>query len=210
VNEPELVWITPNAEKTIAYCARVSSPQNQDNVQTAPGLLRYCIKNGHWSIFEQANMCVSIITTRAIAQQILRHRSFSFQEFSQRYAPAVGFQVQEARRQDLKNRQNSTNDLPAETKKWFESAQEQVGALSFGLYQAALDKGIAKECARFLLPLNTHSHLYMNGTVRSWIHYLQLRCGNGTQKEHALIARYIRDNIFEPNLPSVYYSLWGK
>lgn len=203
----KLVSITPDAEKIMTYCARVSNPSNQNNFDTAPKLLKYCIKNSHWSIFEMANICVEIKTSRAIAQQILRHKSFSFQEFSQRYAPVTSAIVYEARRQDDKNRQNSIDDLSEETKAWFKSAQETVNGLSFDLYQQAIEKGIAKECARFLLPLSTATTLNMNGTVRSWIHYLDLRSGHGTQKEHLVIAQAIKDLIFVPNLPNIAEAL---
>jgi thymidylate synthase (FAD) len=209
----KLIWSTPEAENIISYCARVSSPKNQEKFDTAPKLLKYCIENGHWSIFEMAGMCVEIETSRAIAQQILRHRSFSFQEFSQRYADVniIGSIVNyDARRQDVKNRQNSIDDLPSETKEWFASKTTQLSDLAFKAYNEALDKGIAKECARFLLPLSTTTKLYMNGTVRSWIHYLQLRTGNGTQKEHADIAKEVRDSIFIPAFPNISEALGWK
>jgi thymidylate synthase (FAD) len=175
-------------EAVMAYAARVSSPK-QANPKFA-GLLKYCIDHKHWSVFEMVDATIEITTSRAIAQQILRHRSFSFQEFSQRYAavPKDGFIVYEARRQDQKNRQNSVDDLSEFDKKWFEEAQRQVWHLASTLYQDALNRGIAKECARFLLPLNTKTKLYMKGSLRSWIHYCELRCAHGTQKEHKDIA----------------------
>lgn len=175
-------------EGLMAYAARVSSPK-QANPKFA-GLLKYCIEHKHWSIFEMVDATFEIQTSRAIAQQILRHRSFSFQEFSQRYAavPKDGFIVYEARRQDNKNRQNSVDDLPQETKEAFEQAQQEVWKLASMWYQEMLDRGVAKECARFLLPLNTKTKLYMKGSLRSWIHYCELRCANGTQKEHKDIA----------------------
>jgi thymidylate synthase (FAD) len=179
------------AEQLIAYCARVSSP-HQENPEYVK-LLRYCITNQHWSIFELVDMTVEIITSRAIAQQILRHRSFSFQEFSQRYAEVAHFETYEARRQDAKNRQNSIDDLSDEEKEWFLKCQNEVWDSCFTLYNEALRRGIAKEQARFILPLNTQTRLYMKGSVRSWIHYLQLRCGNGTQKEHKEIADKIKE-----------------
>lgn len=184
----KLISATPDAEKTIAYCARVSSP-NQTNPNFA-GLLKYCIKNGHWSPFEMANMVIEINTSRGLSPQILRHRSFSFQEFSQRYAAVddSGICIYAARRQDTKNRQNSIDDLPDNVKKEWEERQMQNWRTSFEHYQWALDNGIAKECARFILPLGCSTKMYMQGSIRSWIHYIELRCGNGTQKEHKDIA----------------------
>lgn len=196
----QLISITPDAEQTIMYCARVSNPKNQDSKST--GLLKYCIKNNHWSIFEMANMVVEIETSRAISAQILRHRSFSFQEFSQRYAEATEFETYEARRQDEKNRQNSIDDMPQIDKDWFKFAQNMVNTQSMDYYTRALEKGIAKEQARFLLPLSTQTRLYMNGTIRSWLHYLDLRCGNGTQLEHKQIADEIKE-IFKKELPTI-------
>lgn len=195
-----LISITPDAEKTMMYCARVSNPANQDSQNTK--LLDYCIKNNHWSIFEMANMVVEIETSRAIAAQILRHRSFSFQEFSQRYAAASDCQFYNARRQDSKNRQNSIDDMSKEDRDWFLSAQLDIWSRANDLYKQALDKGIAKEQARFLLPLSTTTKLYMNGTVRSWIHYLDLRCANGTQLEHKEIADAIK-KVFCEQLPII-------
>ena len=208
--ETKLVWATPDAENLIAYCARVSNPKNQTNLDTAPKLLKYCIQNAHWSVFEMANMVVEISTSRAIAQQILRHRSFSFQEFSQRYADVnlIGsIEKYGARKQDLKNRQNSTDDLPEGVKEWFGNKTTELADSAFKAYKEALEKGVAKECARFLLPLSTSTRLYMNGTVRSWIHYLQLRCGNGTQLEHKEIADSIKNNLFVPNFPVISAAL---
>lgn len=196
----KLIWITPEAEKNIMYCARVSNPKNQDSGNTK--LLNYCIDHGHWSIFEMANMCVEIETSRAIAAQILRHRSFSFQEFSQRYAEAQNFEIYEARRQDSKNRQNSIADMSEEDRNWFEKEQYDLGNLCMLSYERALQRGIAKEQARFLLPLSTSTKLYMNGTIRSWLHYLQLRRGHGTQLEHQRIADSIWE-IFEKELPII-------
>lgn len=199
-NVVKLISITPDAEKVMMYCARVSNPKNQDSTNTK--LLDYCIKNAHWSIFEMAHMTVEITTSRAIAQQILRHRSFSFQEFSQRYAEITSYETYTARRQDLKNRQNSVDDMSTEDKAWFQQAQMEVQNYSEIRYKEALSKGIAKEQARFLLPLSTTTKLYMTGSVRSWIHYLDLRCGNGTQLEHKVIADTIKD-LFIKELPVI-------
>ncbi|MEY4615076.1 MAG: hypothetical protein RJB66_36 [Pseudomonadota bacterium] len=203
----KLVAITPKAEEIMAYCARVSNPANQDNPNFEK-LLTYCIKNDHWSVFEQANMVLEINTSRAIAAQVLRHRSFNFQEFSQRYASVEqdGFVSYDARRQDIKNRQNSIADLPEDIQEWFKEAQSKVWDVSYAKYQEALDKGIAKECARFLLPLNTSSRLYMNGTIRSWIHYITVRTGNGTQAEHMEIAEACK-SIFCTELPTISRAL---
>tara|TARA_S200000501_G_scaffold339069_1_gene346374 strand:- start:571 stop:1203 length:633 start_codon:yes stop_codon:yes gene_type:complete len=190
------VSVTPDAEKLIGYIARVSNPNNQDNPQVA-GLLKYCIKHGHWSIFEQASMTVEIETTRGIAAQILRHRSFTFQEFSQRYADtnllAEEIPMFDLRHQDTKNRQNSTDDVPYNKKKDLEYKIAEHFVEAMDLYNELLASGIAKECARFILPLATPTRLYMTGTVRSWIHYIQLRGGHGTQKEHMDIAHAIED-----------------
>ena len=191
----KLITVTPDAEKNIMYMARVSNPKNQESQNTK--LIDYCINNQHWSIFEMANMVVEIETSRAIAAQILRHRSFSFQEFSQRYAEASTTESYPARRQDSKNRQNSIDDMSEEDKDWFESAQEMVDLYTFDMYKEALNRGIAKEQARFLLPLSTTTKLYMNGTVRSWLHYLDLRCANGTQLEHKEIADSIKQIFIE-------------
>ena len=193
-------------EEIMVYCARVSNPKNQDNTDTAPKLLAYCIKNNHWSIFEMANMCLEIKTSRAIAPQILRHRSFSFQEFSQRYAQATEFITYEARRQDLKNRQNSIADFPPDVQEWFSNAQNKVQKESHALYEEALSKGIAKECARFLLPLNTQTTLYMNGSIRSWIHYITIRSDVSTQKEHREIALAAK-KIFCEQFPNIARAL---
>lgn len=200
-----LISITPEAERIMGYCARVSNPDNQENPNSEK-LLSYCIKNGHWSVFETANMVLEVTTSRGIAPQILRHRSFSFQEFSQRYAPVDNCITYRARRQDAKNRQNSTDDFDAETVKWFEQAQNEVWELAYQRYNQALEKGIAKECARFLLPLNTKTRLYMNGTVRSWIHYIDLRSGHGTQKEHLDIALQAKA-LFCEQLPATARAL---
>ena len=190
-NSRELVTFvscTPDGDKLISFVARVSNPNNQTKFDTASKLIKYLIDNQHWSPFEHAYLTVQIHTSRAIAAQILRHRSFTFQEFSQRYSAVQDFVKYEARRQDNKNRQNSIDDMPDEDKSWFGSAQDIAWEESKRLYDEALQRGIAKEQARFLLPLNTATTIYMTGSVRSWIHYIQLRSGNGTQKEHADIA----------------------
>jgi len=201
----KLISATPNAEELIVYMARVSAPHNQDNMETAPKLLRYLINNKHWSPFEMANMCVEIETTRAISPQILRHRSFSFQEFSQRYADTgeLGSAViPHLRRQDFKNRQNSIDDLSPDTISGYYRRISQLYEDAEHLYREMLSNGVAKECARSILPLSTQTRLYMNGTLRSWIHYLQLRCDPGTQLEHRQIAEGIK-GIFCEQFPII-------
>lgn len=182
-----------DVQDLIAYCARVSNPANQLNTQTSEKLVRYLIKNKHWSPLEMVSACVEVTTTRDIARQLLRHRSFSFQEFSQRYADPVkelDFVTREARLQDTKNRQNSLSNADEATKLWWENKQQEVIALVTETYKAALEKGIAKEQARAILPEgNTISRLYVSGTLRSFIHYIEVRSGNGTQKEHMEIAQ---------------------
>ena len=199
----KLISVTPDAEKNIAYCARVSNPNNQGNEKIA-GLLKYCIDHKHWSIFEQAYMTLEIETTRGLAAQILRHRSFTFQEFSQRYADssmlADRIPLPDLRRQDKKNRQNSTDDLDAFHKQEFEIAIERHFASAMDLYQTMLDHGVAKECARMVLPLAVPTKIYMSGSVRSWIHYIDLRSAHGTQKEHMIIAEACRD-VFKEQFP---------
>lgn len=194
------------AEEFIAYSARVSNPANQMNTETTAKLLGYLVRNKHWSPFEMASMAVEIVTSRGIAPQILRHRSFSFQEFSLRYAEAVEREVYPARRQDSKNRQNSIDDMDEKTKNWFDWAQEEVWKRSKELYNISIEMGIAKEQARFLLPLSTQTKLYMSGTVRSWIHYLQVRTEPGVQKEHRDIAIEIQ-KIFKKNFPATSEAL---
>jgi thymidylate synthase (FAD) len=203
----KLISITPDAEKLISYCARVSNPKNQGNYDTAPKLLRFCIQQKHWSIFEQSNLTVEVITSRAISQQILRHKSLNAQEFSQRYSEVTENEYYEARRQDLKDRQNSIDDLTPEIKEYFLKMQQENWARAYSLYKEALSHNISKESARFLLPLSTQTRLFLNSTIRGWIHYLQVRCGNGTQKEHKDIAIDIRDNIFKPNFPNISEAL---
>ena len=205
----KLVSVSPDAEKLMAYCARVSNPNNQDNENYA-GLLRYCIKHQHWSIFEQAFMTLEINTTRGLAAQILRHRSFTFQEFSQRYADTnlldANIPLPDLRRQDTKNRQNSIDDIP---EKQINFLQERIRLYfneGMDLYNELLREGIAKECARFVLPLATPTRLYMSGSVRSWIHYIDLRSGHGTQKEHMDIANECK-SIFTEQFPTVSESL---
>lgn len=190
-----------SAEDLVAFTARVSNPSNQMNMETAPKLLAYLIKNKHWSPFEMVSATLEIKTSRGIAAQILRHRSFSFQEFSQRYAEAQNVVEYEARRQDQKNRQNSIDDMTLEDNRWFGIAQKSVWNHSMSLYKEALEKGIAKEQARFLLPLSTETTIYMSGTLRSWIHYIDLRSANGTQKEHRDIALGAK-NIFIKEFPN--------
>jgi thymidylate synthase (FAD) len=205
----KLVSITPDAQELIAYCARVSNPANQNNTETAPRLLRYLIKHRHWSPFEMANMVVEIKTTRAIAAQILRHRSFSFQEFSQRYAAVQSVpQPPLLRRQDAKNRQNSIDDIPlAEQYAWSDQISEHY-ASSYALYDSLLQSGVAKECAREVLPLGSETTLYMNGTIRSWLHYVDLRGGPETQLEHRTVAMSIKD-VIEKEMPDVYEAMWS-
>jgi len=205
----ELTWLTPNAEEMIVKMARVSAPANQDNMDTASRLLKYLIKHKHWSPFEMANMCVEIETTRAISPQILRHRSFSFQEFSQRYASAAemgGIIMPHLRSQDYKNRQNSNDDLKerlgGEKLASFYRRMSTILEDSKHLYNEMVSEGVAKESARFVLPLATPTRLYMNGTLRSWIHYLQLRCDSGTQLEHREIAEAIK-TIFCKEFPVI-------
>jgi len=204
----KLVSITPNAEELIAYCARVSNPTNQNNHNTAPRLLKYLIKHRHWSPFEMANMVVEINTTRAVAAQILRHRSFSFQEFSQRYADVehLGNPVRpELRLQDHKNRQNSIQ--PAEEDLFLKKEIDCLFKHSEQVYRELIMAGVAKECARDVLPMAIPSRLYMNGTLRSWLHYIDVRAAPETQKEHRLIAEGVKD-LIEEHCPSVYEAMW--
>ena len=208
----KLVSITPDAEKTMAYIARVSNPSNQDNENFA-GLLRYCIKHQHWSVFEQSSMTLEIETTRGLAAQILRHRSFTFQEFSQRYADSnlLGeIELPELRRQDTKNRQNSIDDLEPAVVEKLEKQMNTLFSSSLALYNQMLESGVAKECARFVLPLATPTRLYMTGSCRSWIHYIQLRSAHGTQKEHMDIANACK-HLFVEKYPTVAEALeWTK
>ena len=199
-----LISITPDAEKTMAYIARVSNPANQEN-ENYSGLLKYCIKHNHWSVFEQSSMTVEIETTRAIAAQILRHRSFTYQEFSQRYADTKlleTIELPELRRQDTKNRQNSIDDLDPKVVETLNKQMITLFSSAYSLYNQMLEDGVAKECARMVLPLCTPTRLYMTGSCRSWIHYINLRSANGTQKEHMIIAQAIK-KIFIQQFPAV-------
>jgi len=209
----KLVSATPDAEQHMGYVARVSNPKNQDNPNVS-GLLKYCIKHGHWSVFEQAFMTVEINTTRGLAAQILRHRSFTYQEFSQRYADSsmLGevIPLPELRRQDDKNRQNSIDDIDPLMVQDFNAKMQKHFVDGMKLYKEMLDSGIAKECARFVLPLATPTRIYMTGSVRSWIHYIELRSAHGTQKEHMQVAEGVR-GIFTEQFPVVAEALdWAK
>ena len=204
----KLISITPDAEQMMAYIARVSNPSNQDNEKYA-GLLKYCIKHNHWSVFEQSSMTLEIETTRAIAAQILRHRSFTFQEFSQRYAASTALgdiDLPELRKQDLKNRQNSTDDLDPKMVEKFEKQMITLFSSAKSLYEQMLSQGVAKECARMVLPLATPTRIYMTGSCRSWIHYINLRSAHGTQKEHMEIAEGCR-KVFTEQFPAVSEAL---
>jgi thymidylate synthase (FAD) len=206
-----LIHITPNAEKLIAYMARVSNPANQNNTETSSKLIQYLIDHKHWSPFEMVNMCVEIETTRSVAAQILRHRSFSFQEFSQRYAKVAASPViPELRLQDHTNRQNSLTVADPKRQEELEVLRSQIGDYfdeGFALYQELLEVGVAKECAREVLPLAAPTRMYMNGTIRSWLHYVDLRTSNGTQREHSLIAGQVQDILYD-YLPTVCSAMW--
>ena len=208
----KLVTVTPDAEQLMAYIARVSNPSNQENEKYS-GLLKYCIKHNHWSVFEQSTMTVEIETTRAIAAQILRHRSFTFQEFSQRYADTnllEAIQLPELRRQDTKNRQNSIDDLDPEVVEKLNKQMKTLFSSGQALYNQMIESGVAKECARMVLPLCTPTRIYMTGSCRSWIHYINLRSGHGTQKEHMVIAKAVKD-VFVEQFPAVSEALeWEK
>ena len=211
VHEASLVSITPDAEEQIVYMARVSNPANQNNMETAPRLIKYLIKHKHWSPFEMATMQVEINTTRAIAAQVLRHRSFSFQEFSQRYSsagdlPSIG--LPHLRSQDLKNKQASHDDLDPEMVELMNKQIQQLYHSTFDYYEYLLDRGVAKECARSILPLGTPTRMYMSGTIRSFIHYVQIRAGEETQLEHRLIAQDIK-HIMRQQLPNVYQAVFA-
>ena len=204
----KLISVTPDAEKTMAHIARVSNPDNQDNPNYA-GLLKYCIKHNHWSVFEQSSMTLEIETTRAIAAQILRHRSFTFQEFSQRYAQSneLGkIELPDLRKQDLKNRQNSTDDLDPFVRQKLEAQMITLFSSAQALYNQMIEEGVAKECARMVLPLCTPTRIYMTGSCRSWIHYIDLRSAHGTQKEHMDIAEKCR-KVFTEQFPTVSEAL---
>lgn len=195
-----LINLTPKAEKTMAYCARVSSP-HQENPEYAK-LLKYCADHKHFSVFEMADATVEITTSRAIAQQILRHKSFQFQEFSQRYSEVMEYEPYAPRRQDDKNRQNSIDDLPEEIQRWWYAEQDEMWRNAKWVYDMALKRGIAKECARMILPLNTQTRMYMKGSLRSWCHYFDVRCGADTQLEHREIALAIR-TLLAAELPTL-------
>ena len=200
-----LVWATPSGDELIAYMARVSNPDNQDNTETAPKLIKYLKDNNHWSPFEMVNMCVEINTTRDIARQILRHRSFSFQEFSQRYAEvAVSMETSEARMQDVTNRQNSIESTDVVLKSWWQAMQQRVADDAEYVYHTALSKGIAKEVARKVLPEGlTPTRMYMSGNLRSWLHYVDIRCDKATQKEHREIAEQCKA-LLVTHFPSTF------
>ena len=206
MHDAKLVWITPDAEQLIGKIARVSNPANEDNPNVI-GLLKYLIKHKHWSPFEMASMCLEIQTTRAIAPQILRHRSFSFQEFSQRYAVATEYELPHLRRQDVVNRQNSIDDVADTVNRAFSNDIVHHMNQSVALYQRMLDAGIAKECARAVLPLNTTTRLYMSGTIRSWLHYIDLRSWHGTQWEHTQIALNALA-ILKEQVPTIADAMW--
>ena len=211
IHNARLVSITPDAEKQIVYMARVSNPRNQENMDTAPRLIKYLLKHKHVSPFEMATMQVEINTTRAIAAQILRHRSFSFQEFSQRYSdvselPALG--LPHLRSQDLKNKQASHDDLPPELISRYNRYIQELYDGAQDLYHNMLEHGVAKECARSILPLGTPTRIYMSGTIRSWIHFLEVRAGIETQLEHRLVAESIKE-IFKEQLPSVFEAVFA-
>ena len=209
MHSAKLIWITPDAEALVGKIARVSNPNNEDNPEVDK-LIRYLIRHKHWSPFEMVSMCVEIHTTRAIAAQILRHRSFSFQEFSQRYAiPTDTFAtvLPDLRRQDTKNRQNSIDDIEPQTKEYYDQRIDDHFREAVKLYESLLHSGVAKECARSVLPLNTVTRLYMSGTIRSWLHYVDLRGDNGTQREHMTIARAVGE-ILADQVPTIARAMW--
>ena len=209
MHSAKLIWITPDAEALVGKIARVSNPNNEDNPKVDK-LIKYLIRHKHWSPFEMVSMCVEIHTTRAIAAQVLRHRSFSFQEFSQRYAiPTDTFAtvLPDLRRQDKENRQNSINDLPSETIEYYQKRIDDHFRDAVNLYESMLHSDVAKECARSVLPLNTVTRLYMSGTIRSWLHYVDLRGDNGTQREHMSIARSVGD-ILADQVPTITRAMW--
>jgi thymidylate synthase (FAD) len=207
MSKVKLIWSTPEGEDLVAYMARVSNPENQDNKETAGKLVKYLVKNKHWSPLDMVDMCVEIETTRDIARQILRHRSFYFQEFSQRYAEVQSFELSDCRMQDGKNRQNSLETEDLALKYWWEGAQKRVLGDARFMYESALKKGIAKEVARKLLPEGlTMSKMYMKGTLRNWIHYLEVRCDPSTQKEHREVALLVKEQLLKC-YPTMEY-LW--
>lgn len=207
IHSANLIWITNEAERLIGKIARVSNPNNEDN-PSIQGLIKYLIKHKHWSPFQMASMCVEIKTTRAISAQILRHRSFSFQEFSQRYAIPNEFHIPRLRSQDLKNRQNSIDDIDRLKEEELDHQIELHFRSSQDLYEELIRQGVAKECARAVLPMNTVTRMYMSGDIRSWLHYVDLRASHGTQVEHSKIALQIKD-ILKENLPNVTSAMWS-
>jgi len=207
VDATRLLWVTPDAERLIVKTARVSAPQNEDNLATGPRLLKYLIKHKHWSPFEMANMCLEIHTQRDISAQIIRHRSFSFQEFSQRYAETEQAKIPKFRRQDSRNRQNSIDDLNDEQIDLLEELTYKHIKEGYELYQTMLEMGVAKETARRHLPMCSPTRIYMNGTLRSWVHYIDLRTDPGTQWEHRTIANQAKI-IFEQQFPVISEALW--
>ena len=207
IDATRLLWVTPEAERLIVKTARVSAPQNEDNLATGPRLLKYLIKHKHWSPFEMANMCLEIHTQRDISAQIIRHRSFSFQEFSQRYAETEQAKIPKFRRQDSRNRQNSIDDLTDEQIDMLEELTYKHIKEGYELYQTMLEMGVAKETARRHLPMCSPTRIYMNGTLRSWIHYIDLRTDPGTQWEHRTIANQAKI-IFEQQFPVISEAVW--
>ena len=208
MHNTEYVHSTPDGDNLVAYMARVSNPNNQNNKDTAPKLINYLIKHKHWSPFEMVSMCIKINTTRSIAAQILRHRSFSFQEFSQRYAPVTDDPIiQDLRVQDPKNRQNSIDDFDPYEKQHFEVQLKQHYDQAMHLYTQMLQAGVAKECARDVLPLSAPTTLYMHGNLRSWLHYVDLRASNGTQKEHMVIAEGVKE-LIAIHFPQCYAGMY--
>ena len=207
IDATRLLWVTPEAERLIVKTARVSAPQNEDNLATGPRLLKYLIKHKHWSPFEMANMCLEIYTQRDISAQIIRHRSFHFQEFSQRYAETEQAKVPKFRRQDSRNRQNSIDDLNDEQIDMLEELTYKHIKEGYELYQTMLEMGVAKETARRHLPMCSPTRIYMNGTLRDWIHYINLRTDKGTQWEHRTIANQAKI-IFEQQFPVISEAVW--
>ena len=207
MTSPSAITGCNTAEDLIAYAARVSNPANQNNTKTSGKLLKYLIKENHWSPFEMVSVTMEITTTRDISRQILRHRSFSFQEFSQRYAEATEYEIPDLRSQDLKNRQNSIDDIPESAVEFYEEVIQHHMDSAMDIYHSLIEYGVAKECARAVLPLNTSTRLYMSGTIRSWLHYCDLRCSNGTQREHQLIADSIKELLFS-EIPSIACAMW--
>ena len=209
MHSTEYVHSTPDGDNLVAYMARVSNPSNQNNKSTAPRLIKYLIKHKHWSPFEMVSMCLKIETTRSVAAQVLRHRSFSFQEFSQRYAEVIDQPyTQDLRLQDTSNRQNSIDAMNEYDKQQFQLQLQQHYEQSVWLYQEMIQAGVAKECARDVLPLSTPTTLYMHGSLRSWMHYVDLRASNGTQKEHMLIAESAKEQI-ALYFPQCFAGMWG-